>query len=259
MPGSPDTVSTVRSAAHTLPPSPVTSVSYHEDEPVIVSALDDIFGSSPSDGAHGAFLERDITPLHRISIDADITDGAATPTATASASARNSAQAQGIASAHEPSDLPSVRRQHVTNGYRSGITLAKQEHLQRGFDEGYPFGAKLGLRAGIIKGVLEGLMRSNIDDPRFRRAVIDLKQRAEVDLEVSKVFAKAAAAVAPGAGDATAAASAASAGDAAQEPLPPHLVLNGIGDRVIFEWENKINNLLAQTTGANVGENQRQG
>lgn len=60
----------------------------------------------------------------------------------------------------EPSDLPALRRRHVTEGYRDGVTQAKAEHMQRGFDRGYPVGAELGMRVGIILGVLEGVIKS---------------------------------------------------------------------------------------------------
>lgn len=244
------------------------SGSQHGDEPT-VSALDDIFGSSPSDGGHDELLKEDNPSMHGsasmgagAAVDVDVTDGTTAPTATAGAGAGSSAHAQDFTfpTQHEPSDLPSVRRQHVTNGYRAGIILAKQEHLQRGFDEGYPFGAKLGLRAGIVKGVLEGLMKSRIEDPQIRKTVIDLKHRAEEELEVSKVFAKAAAAVAPGASEETAAAAAVSAvaaGDKAYEPPAPHVILDEIGDQVITEWEDTINGLLAQVAVANADSDKK--
>ncbi|KAL2125024.1 hypothetical protein VTJ04DRAFT_1389 [Mycothermus thermophilus] len=57
----------------------------------------------------------------------------------------------------EPSDLPRLRQEHHTAGYRDGIALAKSRAAQPGFDEGYPLGAELGARAGELLGVLEGL------------------------------------------------------------------------------------------------------
>src|SRR5438034_4243974 len=60
--------------------------------------------------------------------------------------------------ANEPSELPVLRRQHVTAGYRDGISIAKSEHVQRGFDVGFPVGAVLGIRAGVVLGILEGLV-----------------------------------------------------------------------------------------------------
>lgn len=97
------------------------------------NSLDDIFGSSPDDHNHEYSLGRhqnyDILPSIQ-------------PTAPAA----------------EPSDLPSLRRQHVTAGYRDGIAASKSEHVQRGFDAGYPVGAQFGLRVGTILGILEGLV-----------------------------------------------------------------------------------------------------
>lgn len=55
------------------------------------------------------------------------------------------------------SDMPRLRATHSTAGYRNGISTAKTQWLQPGFDEGYSLGAVLGLRAGYILGVLEGL------------------------------------------------------------------------------------------------------
>lgn len=59
----------------------------------------------------------------------------------------------------EPSDLPSLRRQHVTAGYRDGISASKGEHVQNGFDAGFPVGGQLGMRAGTVLGILEGVLR----------------------------------------------------------------------------------------------------
>ncbi|PYI29662.1 hypothetical protein BP00DRAFT_348125 [Aspergillus indologenus CBS 114.80] len=61
--------------------------------------------------------------------------------------------------ANEPSDLPSLRRQHVTAGYRDGLAASKSTQVQSGFDAGFPVGAQLGLRVGTILGILEGAIR----------------------------------------------------------------------------------------------------
>ncbi|KAL1995699.1 hypothetical protein VTN49DRAFT_1886 [Thermomyces lanuginosus] len=58
----------------------------------------------------------------------------------------------------EPSELPSLRRQHVTSGYRDAVSSAKNEHVQAGFDAGYPVGAQIGLRVGTVLGILEGII-----------------------------------------------------------------------------------------------------
>ena len=73
----------------------------------------------------------------------------------------------------EPSDLPSLRRQHVTAGYRDGISTSKGQYVQDGFDAGFPVGAQLGMRAGTVLGVLEGVLRdeiSSLDKQHFRNS-----------------------------------------------------------------------------------------
>ncbi|KAF9892775.1 Essential protein Yae1, N terminal [Aspergillus nanangensis] len=87
--------------------------------PPLTNSLDDIFGSSPPHDA-----------THQ------------PPTTTT-----------------EPSELPSLRRQHVTAGYRDGVSASKGQHVQTGFDAGFPIGAQLGIRAGTTLGILEGILR----------------------------------------------------------------------------------------------------
>ncbi|PLB52567.1 hypothetical protein P170DRAFT_453898 [Aspergillus steynii IBT 23096] len=89
----------------------------------IDNTLDDIFGSSPPHEPSHAPAPKDSTP------------------------------------SVEPSELPFLRRQHVTAGYREGISTSKGEHVQEGFDAGFPVGAQLGMRAGTVLGILEGVMR----------------------------------------------------------------------------------------------------
>ena len=62
--------------------------------------------------------------------------------------------------ADQPSDVPRMRTQQTTAGYREGIAAAKASVAQPGFDEGFPLGAALGLRAGMLVGVLEGILAS---------------------------------------------------------------------------------------------------
>lgn len=93
----------------------------HDQGATADSTLDDIFGSSPPAGSNGPDNPPD-TPA-------------------------------------EPSDLPSLRRQHVTAGYRDGITTSKGQYVQDGFDAGFPVGGQLGIRAGTVLGILEGVLR----------------------------------------------------------------------------------------------------
>ncbi|KAL4941661.1 hypothetical protein BDV06DRAFT_194096 [Aspergillus oleicola] len=65
----------------------------------------------------------------------------------------------------EPSELPLLRRQHVTAGYRDGISASKADHVQHGFDAGFPVGAQLGMRAGTIIGIIEGVLRGYESSP----------------------------------------------------------------------------------------------
>ncbi|KAK4863874.1 hypothetical protein LT330_010355 [Penicillium expansum] len=91
------------------------------------NSLDDIFGSSPPhERTHHAPLPSTANPLTQST---------------------------------EPSDLPSLRRQHVTAGYRDGTSASKGAHVQEGFDGGFPVGAQLGMRAGTVLGIMEGLLR----------------------------------------------------------------------------------------------------
>src|SRR4051794_18720484 len=46
---------------------------------------------------------------------------------------------------HHPSDLHRLQQQHVTAGYRDGVTAAKAESIQSGFDEGFSLGAAVGI------------------------------------------------------------------------------------------------------------------
>ncbi|KAJ5780409.1 Essential protein Yae1 N-terminal [Penicillium paradoxum] len=115
-------------SAQSAPASPETTMtSTQTDDPAVDNSLDDIFGSSPPRS------EREL-------------DTARAAAASASTSA-------------EPSDLPSLRRQHVTAGYRDGTASSKGAHVQEGFDAGFPVGAQMGMRAGTVLGIMEGLLR----------------------------------------------------------------------------------------------------
>lgn len=56
-----------------------------------------------------------------------------------------------------PSDIRRLQAEHVTAGYREGITAAKTKSIQVGFDEGFSLGATIGLKAGQVLGFLEGI------------------------------------------------------------------------------------------------------
>ena len=98
-----------------------------------------------------------------------------------------------------PSDIPRLRSIHVTNGYREGIAIGKEQHLQIGFDEGYSLGAELGLRAGWCLGVLEGLMQvatqrhaesSSTEGQLGTDEALQILREAESELKVENLCGK---------------------------------------------------------------------
>ncbi|GFF37692.1 uncharacterized protein yae1 [Aspergillus udagawae] len=154
--------------------------------------------------------------------------------------------------APEPSDLPSLRRQHVTAGYRDGVSAAKGEHVQRGFDAGFPIGAQLGMRAGTVIGIIEGLLRGyesrtasravkkpaqRSEGPSTRQGteadevarqakreqLLRLYQKAVKELEVRSVFAG----------------SEEESTRNKEGPEKPEVVLRRKGDAVISQWEDQ--------------------
>lgn len=88
---------------------------------------------------------------------------------------------------NEPSDLPSLRRQHVTAGYRDGVATSKGQHVQEGFDAGFPVGAQLGMRAGTILGILEGITRGLEDRSVVKKPARGTKETDEVGMESRRV------------------------------------------------------------------------
>ncbi|EGZ76400.1 hypothetical protein NEUTE2DRAFT_76796 [Neurospora tetrasperma FGSC 2509] len=110
---------------------------------------------------------------------------------------------------NHPSDIPRLQQEHTTAGYRDGITVAKAEHVQAGFDEGFGLGATIGAMAGQLLGVLEGLSFSlgSSSSAKGRRppqqeddegqGEEDIKERvkrllaeAEKDLSVHSIYGK---------------------------------------------------------------------
>jgi len=60
----------------------------------------------------------------------------------------------------EALDISRLRRTHVTNGYREGLSESKGKFIQEGFDEGFSLGAVIGSKAGWCLGVLESVYRA---------------------------------------------------------------------------------------------------
>lgn len=127
--------------------TPTTSIS-REATPEYEAAnhLDDVFGASPP---------------HSTAITSATHTGAGfdhfTQTSSDQQYTPDPDVERRIAGLNETSEIPLLRRQHITSGYRDGVASAKSGSIQAGFDEGYPVGANLGLRVGIVLGSLEGL------------------------------------------------------------------------------------------------------
>ncbi|KAI7166152.1 hypothetical protein KC352_g25920, partial [Hortaea werneckii] len=100
-----------------------------------------------------------------------------------------------------------LRSLHVTGGYREGIAVSKEKHMQEGFDEGYTLGAELGLKAGWCLGALEGvghaLAASTVSQPTAEKtsdsdqndlvsldSTRELLESAEEELKVENLFGR---------------------------------------------------------------------
>ena len=119
------------SAASTPPtstaPSPETLPEHTYNDP-----LDDIFSSSPSPPSLHSYLADPLNPRSPASTDA-------------------------VSREALLSDLPALRRQHVTAGYREGLAVSKAKTIQYGFDDGYSIGVIVGMRVGRVLGAIEGI------------------------------------------------------------------------------------------------------
>ncbi|KAL2008999.1 hypothetical protein VTN00DRAFT_7193 [Thermoascus crustaceus] len=237
MPPSPPSSTHSTVEAGSAPPSPATSMtSTHTDTDTMraENALDDIFGSSPP---------RETLP-HIAVPHGEVEEGATVTEFSAAA---------------EPSDLPTLRRQHVTAGYRDGVSFSKGQHVQRGFDAGFPVGAQLGMRVGTVLGILEGVLRGletrspsasagavkkqqprgtvTAESPdviearrKKREQVKSLYLAAVKELSVEAVF---------GGVDGSTSSSAAAAAEAGYEDNPEKQ-LGRKGDLVVSKWEKRV-------------------
>ncbi|KAI7366045.1 hypothetical protein KC354_g4435 [Hortaea werneckii] len=155
--------------------------SQNAEEDARVDPLDDVFGSAPASPILGG---NDLAGNVE-----DEADGSSRP--------RNG----------DRSDIPRLRSLHVTGGYREGIAVSKEKHMQEGFDEGYTLGAELGLKAGWCLGALEGighaLAASTVSYPAAEKTTgsdqIDLVtldstrkslEAAEEELKVENLFGR---------------------------------------------------------------------
>ncbi|GIZ37957.1 hypothetical protein CKM354_000138500 [Cercospora kikuchii] len=127
---------------------------------------DDIFGSAPNSPVLSAQYDR-------------IDD-----------SSRENARIASSRDQHH-SDIPRLRSIHITNGYRDGIAVSKESHIQAGFDEGFSLGGEIGQKAGYVLGVLEGIvrglknMKENAEQRGGKEEITDLRD------EVERIFSEA--------------------------------------------------------------------
>ncbi|KAJ5918319.1 hypothetical protein N7454_010694 [Penicillium verhagenii] len=204
-----------------------------EAHPAVDNSLDDIFGSSP-------------------------------PRETREPSGHREPSTSTNHHSVEPSDLPSLRRQHVTAGYRDGVSVSKGERVQDGFDGGFPIGAQLGMRAGTILGILEGIARGLEDrsatgavkKPAARGSAGAASSSAEpegaearrkISEQVRRIYGDAVKALDVQAVFTGFETGAAARVDAASGEIQrqgagekPEVVLAGKGDPVIAQWEGRL-------------------
>lgn len=79
---------------------------------------------------------------------------------------------------HHVNETSKLEQSHYNAGYLEGITVSKEQFLQKGFDEEYPVGAKIGLKVGNIVGKLQGL------------GLIDLEVKALRELSLQTLFSE---------------------------------------------------------------------
>lgn len=88
------------------------------------------------------------------------------------------------------SDLPSLRRQHVTSGYREGLSIGKAAVIQSGFDSGYPIGVEIALRAGKVIGVLEGMVATlaKVESGEGKNQVKAMLEKVKREMDVKELL-----------------------------------------------------------------------
>ena len=95
-----------------------------------------------------------------------------------------------INSSREPllSDLPTLKRQHMTDGYREGLSIGKAKVMQSGFDQGFPVGVKIGLRVGRILGSLQGILAAKSLPIEIKGRLQKLLDQAQKELAITSLL-----------------------------------------------------------------------
>ena len=85
-----------------------------------------------------------------------------------------------------PSEFPRLRRTHLTDGYREGLSSGKAEEsiAQHGFNSGFPIGAAIGLRVGFVLRGLKELSRLDAQHKRNALRQEESRYRLESDSTV---------------------------------------------------------------------------
>ncbi|SCU86822.1 LAFA_0E03246g1_1 [Lachancea sp. 'fantastica'] len=85
----------------------------------------------------------------------------------------------------ETAEIRKLRSIHSKRGYVDGITSAKEDNLQEGFDSSYSVGSNLGTRIGVVLGELQilALLHGNNDNTLAANL-----QRAQQELRINKVL-----------------------------------------------------------------------
>lgn len=86
------------------------------------------------------------------------------------------------------SDLPTIKRQHMTDGYREGLSIGKAKVMQSGFDLGYPIGANIAMRAGKVLGCIEGILAAKNISDESKVAVGNLLSQAKDELAITALL-----------------------------------------------------------------------
>lgn len=86
------------------------------------------------------------------------------------------------------SDLPTVKRQHMTDGYREGLSVGKARVMQKGFDNGYPIGVMIALRAGKVLGCIEGILAAKGIPDAHRADVRRTYKQVRSELAISSLL-----------------------------------------------------------------------
>lgn len=87
----------------------------------------------------------------------------------------------------ETIEIRKLRQVHSKRGYLDGISSAKEENLQTGFDDSFPQGALLGMKVGGLLGKLQALAATyGSEDEELQKDFL----LAQKELRINKVLTK---------------------------------------------------------------------